>query len=389
MNPVNQNSRQMKIATIGLPLLFAVFVGLAYFSGAQGKIFLVASLAGLAAVVWLASFLATQSSPPRIQTAEESKDTTQDGEHQHSQLMTLTHHSLPIWRGELKLAQETGNDAVNSLTTEFGNLVELLSHTLAETNSGANDDSITVISEDREKLIAVIEALKSAQVSRTRIITGLSNLDEQTNALTNMATQVVSLSDQTNLLALNAAIEAARAGESGRGFSVVADEVRKLAKSSKATATQMTETVAQLKKNVKGSVDTVGSAIDKEDELLQEVQDQVMQINDDFNSVIEGMQENTYNLKVQAEKVQETIGSSLVLFQFQDRVSQILAHSIETLAELEDLSENVTTHTNIKIPELPEWLEGIRARYTMESQHKAAEGKNWQKEHADSEITFF
>ncbi len=373
----------------GSPVVFCAFVGIAFASGASGWGFVVSALVGLAIISGVAIGLASITGPdPEIISF--SLDAVEAGtDEEQADIMVLTQHSLPIWRRELNLAQETGNDAVNSLTSEFGNLVNLLSHTLEETDSGESHDAINVISKDREKLTGVIDALKDAQVNRNQIVTGLESLDTQTQSLTSMAAQVVSLSDQTNLLALNAAIEAARAGSSGRGFAVVADEVRNLAMRSQKTANQMTETVTDLKKSVAGSVETVRKAIAKEDQLLSEVQSHVAQINEDFNSVIDDLQANTGYLKEQAEKVQQAIGSSLVLFQFQDRVSQILGHSIETLNELEDLVGRVSGDSNTAVPELDSWLVGMRARYTMESQHKAAEGQSWQKSSTDSDITFF
>jgi len=381
------------VALIAAPsLVVMVLLLVAYLSGATGGTFLGSAVAGVVLVFWLSSALAARQPPagePMPGDAEAGHPHEPPADPQAAELLALTHHSLPIWQRELRLAQETGNDAVNSLTSEFGNLVDLLSHTLAEAEPDENEKSVSVIFKDREKLSSVIAALKDAQENRGHILEGLGQLDEQIQSLTGMASQVVSLSDQTNLLALNAAIEAARAGEAGRGFAVVAEEVRSLAMSSQKTAKQMTDTVAELKSGVARTVETVSSAVEKEDELLSEVQGQVSQINNDFTSVIDELQANTAYLKEQAGKVQQAIGSSLVLFQFQDRVSQIIAHSIETLHELEALAAALADGSGTDIPELNAWLQGIRARYTMESQHKAAAGERWQKSNSESDITFF
>jgi methyl-accepting chemotaxis protein len=77
-----------------------------------------------------------------------------------------------------------------------------------------------------------------------------------------MADTIASISEQTNLLALNAAIEAARAGEQGRGFAVVAEEVRKLAEQSSEAVSAIHDTIEQVQKAFKSSVDNASDLLE-------------------------------------------------------------------------------------------------------------------------------
>jgi methyl-accepting chemotaxis protein len=71
------------------------------------------------------------------------------------------------------------------------------------------------------------------------------------------------ISTQTNLLSLNAAIEAARAGEAGRGFAVVAGEVRKLAEQSSSSASNITQLVSTIQRQINHAVSSMHAGAGK------------------------------------------------------------------------------------------------------------------------------
>ena len=67
-----------------------------------------------------------------------------------------------------------------------------------------------------------------------------------------VANAIRSIASQTNLLALNASIEAARAGEAGRGFSVVADEINSLSSTTSSEIDKVNELIGKVNDNVSG-----------------------------------------------------------------------------------------------------------------------------------------
>lgn len=78
------------------------------------------------------------------------------------------------------------------------------------------------------------------------IESGTSGLEEDIQAVANVADQVQAIAKQTNLLALNATIEAARAGDAGKGFAVVASEVKQLSDETRKATDQIGATLKSL-----------------------------------------------------------------------------------------------------------------------------------------------
>ena len=126
------------------------------------------------------------------------------------------------------MEQEQKANLIATAVTQMSAAIQEVASSALRTSEKANEaDSFSQSGYDK-----VMQNMRSIeQLSLTLTDTGsvVSNLNNESDKITQVLAVIRTIAEQTNLLALNAAIEAARAGDAGRGFAVVADEVRQLA----------------------------------------------------------------------------------------------------------------------------------------------------------------
>lgn len=110
------------------------------------------------------------------------------------------------------------------------------------------------------------DAFDHAFTAMDDIENGTKGLEEDIQAVANVADQVQAIAKQTNLLALNATIEAARAGDAGKGFAVVASEVKSLSNETRKATDEISATLKSLNAKLEQFVsqtDAARSSIEK------------------------------------------------------------------------------------------------------------------------------
>ena len=304
------------------------------------------------------------------------------------QVNELCRQVLPLWGKQLISVRGQTEEAAVALTSRFARLVERLEAALAASAGAAGGvqgegGMQRLLSDSEQELQSVVAALRSLLQTKETMQAEVVRLSQFTKELEQMASEVAALAAQTKMLALNAAIEAARVGEAGRGFAVVADEVRGLSLRSGETGNRIREKAVAIGQAI-GSVQKVSQDVAQRDQhASSEAERKIHEVLDGFRSAGEQLTRSTIILQQESRGIRDEIADALVSLQFQDRVSQILAH---VGADMDKLHAHLAGDSTL--PDPPAWLAALAQTYTTAEQRDIHAGVDPAARQA-SDVTFF
>lgn len=152
--------------------------------------------------------------------------------------------------------QQSETEQVATAMTEMTLTVQEVASNITHTARSANEAN----EKTNEGTEVVQQAIDQINLLAGQIETSahaISEVDQQSEAISSVLDVIKGIAEQTNLLALNAAIEAARAGEQGRGFAVVADEVRTLAGRTQQSTEEINSIIGKLQNGSRRAVEVM------------------------------------------------------------------------------------------------------------------------------------
>lgn len=316
---------------------------------------------------------------------EESESIEKCGE-----LLKLCDRVLPIWCGHVESGRQQMESAVTNLTGRFSELVARIETSVdASTSASGGFDGREgiqyLMQQSTTDLHQVIGSLKGMLLEKEKMLAEIQSLSGFIEDLQKMASEVAAIAGQTNLLALNASIEAARAGQAGRGFAVVADEVRALSDQSAETGKRISEKTKIISDAITSVVEQSRDTAQKDEVAVKESEDKINHVLTSFRNSADGLSESSVILQQESVGIRYDISDMLVQLQFQDRVSQILAHVCNDLTRLHSTVGSWQDHEALDIGL---WMEDMARSYATAEQREIHSGVS-ETRCTKEEITFF
>lgn len=312
-------------------------------------------------------------------------------------LEQICEQATPIWAKQIETARDQTEEGITEVAARFAAIVDRLHASAAAAQQATGEGAeggcvVSVLSRSEADLVAVNRAMDTARHERAAMVQDVRELTVYTSDLKNMAADVGEIASQTNLLALNAAIEAARVGDAGRGFAVVADEVRKLSDLSSNTGKKMAEKVNIINQAITTVISVAERFIEQDTRSVAEAEKTIQKVLEDFKEVAVGLSDSSKMLRRESEGMRTEISETLVYLQFQDRVSQILAHVRDSLDELHQrLLRYSEERSRGGMPNIDAdaWLSEMTRGYTTTEQRNNHRNGKADAVADETEITFF
>ncbi len=311
-------------------------------------------------------------------------------------LETFSADLAPVWSRQIESSRSQMEQAITALSMRFGEISVRLDQTLklSMNNGGTGDTSAAAVSaRSQQQLDGVLQLLRDGMRTKADMLGKVQSLQGFVDELQGMVQAIAMVTQQTNLLAINATIEAAHAGSLGRGFATVAQEVRALSKQSGETGARIAEKIDMIGAAILQTCSAADQSTRREQEAIVASETAIQQVLEGFQSFAEGLTATTDRLREESQGIQAEVNEALVQLQFQDRVSQVMAHVVANIERLPSVMQDHRRACDEVGELLPltaaSLLKELEKTYAMADERELHRGAAAQPAPAGDDITFF
>ncbi len=183
-------------------------------------------------------------------------------------------------------------------------------------------------------LVRILNTTEEAGEVSRRAIERIRQMDSASQRISGTLARLEQIAEGNKILAINARIEAAHAGSHGAGFAVVAAEVIDQAEKSRRSIDEVAELIASLRALAESTLEDLQGMIGRDHERAGECRQEVDDSLRDLEATHGEMKAMLTGMTEEGALLASDIGSAVRGLQFQDRISQRIAHVIEDLETL-------------------------------------------------------
>jgi methyl-accepting chemotaxis protein len=252
-------------------------------------------------------------------------------------------------RDEMGRVQSLLRDAIEGLSTSFHGLHDETSRQTQLTvkvTTGSQEGGKSVQFDDfvvstASAMERVVDSVVASSKLGMELVELTDSIAKSTQSVQGILSEIGAIAKQTNLLALNAAIEAARAGEAGRGFAVVADEVRDLSARTSQFSSQINGLMQGMQVAVRQTEQAIQRMASQDMTFALESKTQVNEIMADMQKQNAVRAQAIAELATSTHSIGDQVNRAVTGLQFQDMVSQLLAHVGKRVDALDEVMRHL------------------------------------------------
>lgn len=299
---------------------------------------------------------------------------------------------VPVWGKQLDVTRDAASDGLGKLLETFANMSGTLG-TLANQldqgrptlDAGAIEGVLADGSPGQAALAALLAPSQRAFEQRDAAVAELSQCADAVTELRQLGRQAREIGKHTRLVAFNASIEANRgSGGADSGSQAVANETRMLAGRMAEVGEQVERLVSRLEKTLSPARLHGEISDTPADELQLEL---ALRARESLNALMAGLggaMHSSNEVRSAASALQAQLEETFVMFQFGDRLSQMLQI---VSSDMHNFGRWVDANPYATQSDAADWLANLENSYTMDEQRSQHHGNV----HIDrgSEIEFF